>query len=406
MKQSSSAAAVPRFVPSITHIALERIGRLVRAGTLAIEMPDGEVRRYTGSDAPGPDAHLRLHNLKPLWTLTTGGSIGFAESYLAGDWDSDSLTGFLYFAACNEDADESATTGLGVFTRLTAKLRHYLRSNSRRQARRNIAYHYDLGNAFYGHWLDQSMTYSAGIFNHPDEPLVDAQARKYARLADIVGIVPGDRVLEIGCGWGGFMEYAARRGADVTGVSISREQCRFTEDRIARAGLTDRARVKFCDYRDLNGSFDRIVSIEMFEAVGEAYWDTYASKLRGLLRPGGVAALQIITIDESRFDGYRTTPDFIQKYIFPGGMLPSKTAIEQTFARARLKVTDRFAFGPDYAQTIRHWRDGFDSAWSMLRELGFDERFRRLWHFYLAYCEAGFRTGATDVVQVRLERTG
>ena len=406
MKHSPSEAAALRFVPSITRIALERIGRLVRAGTLVIDMPDGEVLRYTGSDAPGPDAQLRLRNLKPLWALATGGSIGFAESYLAGDWDTDSLTGLLYFAACNEDADRGATIGLRIFARLAAKLQHHLRANSRRQARRNIAYHYDLGNAFYAHWLDPSMTYSAGIFNHPDEPLANAQARKYARLADMAGIRPGDRVLEIGCGWGGFMEYIARRGADVTGVSISREQCRYTDDRLAHAGLADRARVKFSDYRDLNGRFDRIVSIEMFEAVGETYWDTYAAQLGALLRPGGVAALQVITIDESRFDGYRKTPDFIQKFIFPGGMLPSKTALEETFGRAGLSVTDRTAFGPDYAQTIRHWRDGFDSAWGEIRKLGFDDRFRRLWHFYLAYCEAGFRSGATDVVQIRLEHTG
>jgi len=406
MKQTPSAATAPRFIPSLTRIALERIGRLVRAGTLAIDMPDGEVLRYTGSDAPGPDAHLRLHNLKPLWALATGGSIGFAESYLAGDWDTDSLTSFLHFAARNDDADRGAIPGLGVFARLNAKLQHHLRANSPRQARRNIAYHYDLGNAFYAHWLDPSMTYSAGIFSHPDESLADAQERKYARLADLAGITPGDHVLEIGCGWGGFMEHVARRGADVTGVSISREQCRYAQDRIAHAGLSDRAQVNFCDYRDLDGRFDRIVSIEMFEAVGEAYWDTYASQLRRLLRPGGVAALQVITIDESRFDGYRKTPDFIQKYIFPGGMLPSKTALEETFGRAGLSVTDRFEFGPDYAQTIRHWRDGFDSAWSEIRQLGFDERFRRLWHFYLAYCEAGFRTGATDVVQVRLEHAG
>jgi cyclopropane-fatty-acyl-phospholipid synthase len=406
MKNSPFEAAAPRFVPSIVRIALERIGRLVCAGTLVIDMPDGEVLRYTGSDAPGPDAQLRLHNLKPLWALATCGSIGFAESYLAGDWDTDSLPGLLYFAACNEDADRGVTTGLGILSRLTAKVQHHLHANSRRQARRNIAYHYDLGNAFYAHWLDPSMTYSAGIFKHPDEPLADAQARKYARLADMAGITPGDRVIEIGCGWGGFMEYVAKRGADVTGVSISREQCRYTDDRLARAGLADVARVKFSDYRDLDGCFDRIVSIEMFEAVGEAFWDTYAARLRALLRPGGVAALQVITIDESRFDGYRTTPDFIQKYIFPGGMLPSKTVLEETFGRAGLSVTDRTAFGPDYAQTIRHWRDGFDRAWSEIRKLGFDDRFRRLWHFYLAYCEAGFRSGATDVVQIRLEHTG
>lgn len=403
MKQPSSEAAAPRLMPSFTRIVLERIGRLVRTGTLTIEMPNGEVLEYCGLDATGPQAHLRLHNLKPLWALATGGSIGFAESYLAGDWASESLTGLLYFAACNDDADRNSASAIGVLARLGAKVQHHLRSNSRRQARRNIAYHYDLGNAFYQYWLDPSMTYSSAVFAHPDESLAHAQVRKYTRLAEITGISPGDRVLEIGCGWGGFMEFVAKRGADITGVSISKEQCRYAEARLLDAGLSDLARVKFTDYRDLDGGFERIVSIEMFEAVGEAYWDTYASQLKRLLLPGGVAALQVITIDESRFDGYRRTPDFIQKHIFPGGMLPSKTVLEQTFARAGLKVTDRYAFGSDYAQTIQHWRDAFDNAWNDIRKLGFDERFRRLWHFYLAYCDAGFRTGATDVVQIRLE---
>ncbi|MFT4584289.1 MAG: cyclopropane-fatty-acyl-phospholipid synthase [Gammaproteobacteria bacterium] len=404
MKQASSeAAATPRSTSSFTLAALARIERLLRSGTLVIELPDGDLLRYVGTESPQPEAHLRLHNFKPLWALATRGSIGFAESYLAGDWDSDSLRDFMVFAAGNDDAD--AETNIGVtLVRLAAKLQHRLRANSRRQARRNIAQHYDLGNDFYGHWLDQSMTYSAALFEHPDEPLAAAQTRKYKRLADTAGIANGDRVLEIGCGWGGFMEYAARAyDVEVLGVSISREQCRYAEERIARAGLANRCSVEFSDYRDLEGCFDRIVSIEMFEAVGEAYWDIYAAQLQRLLKPGGVAALQVITIDESRFEHYRKTPDFIQKYIFPGGMLPSKTSLEQTFTRAGLTVTDRFDFGLDYAQTIVHWRNAFDLSWPAIRDLGFDTRFQRLWHFYLAYCEGAFRQGAIDVVQIRLE---
>ena len=366
---------------------------------------DGDQTSVHGA-TQGLDATVTVLDQNFYRAVAFGGHVGAAEAYADGAWTTPDLTAIIRLFVRNRDVLDGMETGLARLVQPIRQFLHARNRNTESGSRRNIHAHYDLGNEFFREFLDETMTYSAGIFSHPDESLADAQERKYARLADLAGITPGDHVLEIGCGWGGFMEHVARRGADVTGVSISREQCRYAQDRIAHAGLSDRAQVNFCDYRDLDGRFDRIVSIEMFEAVGEAYWDTYASQLRRLLRPGGVAALQVITIDESRFDGYRKTPDFIQKYIFPGGMLPSKTALEETFGRAGLSVTDRFEFGPDYAQTIRHWRDGFDSAWSEIRQLGFDERFRRLWHFYLAYCEAGFRTGATDVVQVRLEHAG
>ncbi len=404
MKRSIFQTAItPNLFHSLNQFSLGRIERLLRAGTLEIELPDGGLSRHIGTKSAQPKAHLRLHNLHPLWALATAGATGFAESYIAGDWDTDSLPDFLYFAAINAEARSPLSICFGL-SRLTAKLQHRLRANSRRQARRNIAYHYDLGNDFYGHWLDQSMTYSAAIFDHPDDPLAAAQVRKYERLADIVGIAQGDKVLEIGCGWGGFIEYVARGyDAEILGISISGEQCDYAEKRLSQAGLNKQARVEFCDYRDLEGSFDRIVSIEMFEAVGEDYWDTYATRVRRLLKPSGAAALQVITIDESRFENYRKTPDFIQKHIFPGGMLPTKTGLESTFANAGLKITNHFDFGLDYARTINRWRNAFDLSWPAIRNLGFDARFQRLWHFYLAYCEAGFRVGAIDVVQIRLE---
>ncbi|MEQ8497396.1 MAG: cyclopropane-fatty-acyl-phospholipid synthase family protein, partial [Gammaproteobacteria bacterium] len=284
------------------------------------------------------------------------------------------------------------------------RLWHRLHGNSRGQAARNIAFHYDLGNDFYAHWLDAGMTYSSALFASDDEPLELAQRRKYARLAELAGIAPGDRVLEIGCGWGGFMEFAAGEcDADVTGISISPAQCGYARERLARAGLGERARVEQRDYRDLTGRYPRIVSIEMFEAVGEAYWSTYARQLAARLAPGGAAALQIITIAEDRFEQYRRNPDFIQRYVFPGGMLPSEPALARTLADAGLVITARHACALDYARTLAHWRDRFDASWPAISALGFDARFRRLWHFYLAYCEAGFRSDATDVVQLRVE---
>jgi cyclopropane-fatty-acyl-phospholipid synthase len=248
------------------------------------------------------------------------------------------------------------------------------------------------------------MTYSAALFADDDDTLAIAQGRKYARMADLAGISPHHKVLEIGCGWGGFMDFAARAfDCEITGVSISTQQCRYAEALLARSQYGDRARVEFRDYRDLSGTYDRIVSIEMFEAVGEAYWDTYAQTLKRLLKPAGAAAVQIITIDESRFDTYRSSPDFIQTHVFPGGMLPTRTRLAETFERAGFAITEEHTAGMHYARTLTLWRERFDAAWSAIIELGFDERFRRLWHFYLAYCEAGFRTGATDLVQLRLE---
>jgi len=407
MKQSATIASSPRAAwrnPALGFVC--SLGRRIRHGELVVETPGGEVLAFGRDDGARTDGGRgiwQLHSYRPLWALATRGALGLAESYLSGDWDSPDLTALLTLAARNERDLGSAAAGSAWLT-LPDRLWHRLHANSRRQAARNIAFHYDLGNDFYAQWLDPSMTYSAALFDGADEPLESAQLRKYARLADLAGVSAGDRVLEIGCGWGGFLEYAAgTRGADVTGVSISPAQCGYARERLAAAGLATRARVEQCDYRDLGGRYPRIVSIEMFEAVGEAYWDTYARQLAARLAPGGAAALQLITIAEDRFENYRRNPDFIQRYVFPGGMLPSDSALAATLARAGLRITARHTCALDYARTLACWRERFDANWPAIGTLGFDARFRRLWHFYLAYCEAGFRTGATDVVQIRVE---
>lgn len=406
MKSALTAvAAASRPLPAPGPLLLDMLGRRIVEGTLSVELPDGREVRYGGGS--GPRAHWRLASFRPLYRLLTRGATGLAESWMAGEWETPSLQDFMLLAALNEQRLGSPASGLSL-ARISDRLLHLVRRNSRSRARANIAYHYDLGNAFYRAWLDDTMTYSSAVFEHEDEPLEDAQTRKNARLAGLLELSGDHSVLEIGCGWGGFMEHAARRhGAHVTGVSISREQVAYARERLAGAGLDGLADVQFRDYRDLDGSFDRIVSVEMFEAVGEAWWDTYAATLKRLLKPGGSAALQVITIDEARFATYRRSADFIQRYVFPGGMLPTKQTLEETLGRAGLVVTERLDFGLDYARTLAHWRERFDRAWPAIERLTggrrFDERFRRLWQFYLAYCEAGFRSGSIDVVQVRAE---
>ncbi|HEX2561262.1 cyclopropane-fatty-acyl-phospholipid synthase family protein, partial [Phenylobacterium sp.] len=269
----------------------------------------------------------------------------------------------------------------------------------------NIHAHYDLGNAFYSRWLDETMTYSSARYAAPGQPLSEAQRNKYRTLAQSIGLQSGQHVLEIGCGWGGFAEFAAGEvGAKVTGITISREQYDFARERLFRQGLNEKAEIRFVDYRDVDGQFDRVASIEMFEAVGEKYWPAYFGKIAQVLSPGGRAGLQIITIKDELFEGYRRRMDFIQKYIFPGGMLPSEARLARETRAAGLTWEGLSRFGLDYADTLADWRRRFDGAWDEIRPLGFDERFRRLWRFYLSYCEAGFRTGQTNVVQLSLAK--
>jgi cyclopropane-fatty-acyl-phospholipid synthase len=283
---------------------------------------------------------------------------------------------------------------------------HLFNRNSRRGSRRNILAHYDLGNAFYEKWLDAGMTYSSARYAHAGQSLSDAQRHKYESLAREIDLRPDHHVLEIGCGWGGFAEFAAKEvGAKVTGVTISPSQYAFARQRLFDQGLAERVDIKLMDYRDVQGRFDAVASIEMFEAVGEAYWPTYFNKLGEVLAPGGRAGLQIITIQDDLFDVYRTRSDFMRKYIFPGGMLPSERRLREETARAGLQWNGLTRFGQSYADTLAAWAVRFEDAWDDIKTLGFDERFRRLWNFYLRYCEAAFRTERTNVVQLGLTRS-
>ncbi len=383
-----------------------RLKPLIRAqdrfktGCLTVELPKGLRLTLRGTD-PGPMAQLHLHNRRFFRRVLMGGHLAFAESYIDGDWDSPDLAALISYFAQNEAA---LSIDGHWWARALGRVVHRFRRNSKRGSRRNIAFHYDLGNNFYREWLDQSMTYSSAVYATGAETLEQAQAEKYARMADKIALKPGDRVLEIGCGWGGFAELAAQRGAFVTALTLSKEQKAYAEARLAAAGLADRVEVRLQDYRDVTGQFDGIVSIEMIEAVGEAYWPAYFDTLHRVLKPGGRAALQAITLEPARFEAYRRSPDFIQRYIFPGGMLPTIERLQQESARAGLAWEGLETYGRDYARTLKLWGEKFDSAWDRIAPLGFDERFRRTWRYYLAYCEGGFDAGSIDMVQIGLQR--
>jgi cyclopropane-fatty-acyl-phospholipid synthase len=376
---------------------LGRIG----AGEISVVFPNGSQRTFANRERGGPRAVLRITRTRALRRLALGGDIGFAEAYMDGDWESPDLTALLELALLNEAHAGEFEPNLAQ--RLVNSIRHRLRRNTPGGSRRNIAYHYDLSNAFYRLWLDEGMSYSSALFERDDQPLAEAQATKNRRLADTLGLRPGHRVLEIGCGWGGFAVMAARDyGCRVVAITLSRAQRDYAEDQVQAAGLGDRVEIRLQDYRDVRGEFDRVASTEMFEAVGERYWQLYFRLLRDRLADGGRAALQVITIDERRFATYRQRPDFIQKYIFPGGMLPSPAALRQQAAGAGFQLDDEAWFGTSYARTMAEWQRRFQRAWIDIEPLGFDRRFKRMWEYYLAYCEAGFRAGSIDVGQFRL----
>jgi cyclopropane-fatty-acyl-phospholipid synthase len=332
------------------------------------------------------------------------GDLGLAEAYIDGSWNSPDLTGLLLLLARNQHR-LTDLAGMSRLVRLLMRAYHWSRRNSPAGSARNIQAHYDLGNAFYAQWLDSSMTYSSAIFDHPDQSLESAQENKYQRLLAILEAKPGQRILEIGCGWGGFAVAAARQGIRVDGITLSPAQLAWAQRRVETLQLGDMIKFSLDDYRNLQGSYDHIVSIEMFEAVGEAYWPTYMQTLKRLLKPGGRAALQVITIAESAFENYRRNPDFIQRYIFPGGMLPSPTHLRQLAAGADLKLLDDASFGSHYAETLRRWHAAFNRQRATLA-LAYDERFLRMWSYYLSYCEAGFRTGHIDLHQSLFENPG
>ncbi|MBX9925557.1 MAG: cyclopropane-fatty-acyl-phospholipid synthase family protein [Hyphomicrobiaceae bacterium] len=374
-------------------------------GSLRLDLPSGRCEVF-GDMRPGPSAHVVLRSFAPLWHGLSRGSLGLVEAHIDGAIDTPDLGAVLRFCLANRGS-YAAIGGGFLRSRLLGRLWHRQRANTLDGSRRNIAAHYDLGNAFYALWLDPTMMYSSAIFDGAaDETLHDAQLIRLQRIADALELSPGQSVLEIGCGWGGLAEALAMAGANVDAITISAEQLAFTQARLARAGLTETARARFCDYRHLHGRYDRIVSIEMIEAVGEENWPVYFKTLSDRLAPGGSAILQAITIDEAHFDAYRRDPDFIQRYIFPGGMLPTVKAMATEAARAGLQFETVERFGVGYARTLAHWRDAFDAAWPNIEGLGFDDRFRRMWRYYLTYCEVGFEAADIDVGLYRLRRPG
>ena len=382
--------------------------RRLRHGTLELTLPDGTTELIRG-DQSGPAAALHIRDARVVDRYLKHGSVGFAEGYIAGEWETPALPDLLELLDRNYDAWSEGYFG-PVLARMVARVQHWFRPNSKHGAQRNIHAHYDLGNEFFAAWLDPSMTYSAALFGERRgssvADLEAAQRAKYHNLCRMIDLQPGHRLLEIGSGWGGFAMTAAKDfGAEVTSITISKAQHELASRRVVEAGLQDRVEIRLMDYRDVAGTYDRVASIEMFEAVGERYWPTYFAKVKDVLRPGGMAGLQIITIQDAYFDSYRRGADFIQQYIFPGGMLPSTTALKEQTRKVGLEITQSFAFGRDYARTLGLWGESFDAAWDRLTSLGYDERFRRLWRYYLGYCEAGFRTGSTDVLQLALKRS-
>jgi cyclopropane-fatty-acyl-phospholipid synthase len=396
---STNFADAVKGLPARARMVLSVAAGLAR-GSLRVRIPDGRAFLVRGK-APGPDAELILHNWRLPDRAFSGGTIGVAESYMDGDWDSPDVTTFLELFVVNTEAGEKVAGGASWLLAAIQRVRHWLNDNTRAGSKRNISAHYDLGNAFYKHWLDPSMTYSSALFAAGANDLESAQTAKYRALARDTGISESDHVLEIGCGWGGFAEFAAREiGCKVTGLTISKEQHAFARERIARAGLADKVEIKLQDYRDEAGKYDRITSIEMFEAVGEKYWPIFFGKVKDCLKAGGTAGMQIITINEAAFNLYRKRPDFIQRYVFPGGMLPTPALLKSLGAAHGLSHLRERVFPQDYARTLAEWRARFWSSWEKIVPLGFDERFKKLWEFYLHYCEAGFRAEYIDVRQV------
>ncbi|XXK32526.1 class I SAM-dependent methyltransferase [Rhodobacteraceae bacterium nBUS_24] len=387
---------LPRYFSQVFEMAAT-----MNTGILDFVLPDGRVFRANGKN-PGPVAQVDIHNPEVFARLIREGDLGFSDAYLDSWWSTPDLQSFMDWVHAENDELYDGFPGMSL-VRAFEKIRFWLQSNSKRQARKNISHHYDLGNDFYRLWLDNTMTYSSALFTTGQEDLEAAQIAKYASMVDQMGVKEGDHVLEIGCGWGGFAEYAAKeRGLKVTGLTISKEQLEFSKNRIKNKGLEGKVDIKLQDYRDEKGRYDGIASIEMFEAVGQKYWPVYFDTIKKCLHPGRQATLQIITIQEDRWDVYQRGVDFIQKYIFPGGMLPSPNVLKSEVQNAGLSVVKSIEFGQSYSQTLRRWHDTFNAKWDQAAELGFDDRFRRMWNFYLTSCAATFESGNCDVTQITI----
>jgi cyclopropane-fatty-acyl-phospholipid synthase len=401
---NEASLTLPAGAPAAARSAFKLLSRL-KHGTLTLQLPDGSTQRFGSGGAP--TASLRLNNWNVCSAALRSGDIGFAESYIAGDWTTPHLTELLRVLVSNRKEVEDIIYGTWL-GRLVYRCKHLLNRNTKANSQKNIHAHYDLGNAFYALWLDGTMNYSSAIFDTPDTPMSEAQSAKVRRALNMVKLQAGDRVLEIGCGWGALAEMATTEfGASIVGVTLSTEQLQWAQERMARAGVTAHD-LRLQDYRDIGVSieadrnFDAICSIEMIEAVGREYWPTYFATVARLLKPGGHACIQSIVIADELYERYIGSTDFIQQYIFPGGCLPSPSIFKAQAEAAGLEVVDEFSFGLDYARTLKLWRDAFLAQESRVLQLGFDKRFIRIWEFYLAYCEAAFEEANTDVVQYTL----
>ena len=365
-------------------------------GKIKIIDNNNSVFEHSGQNN-GPNTVIQIHDFRCVSNFFLKGDLGWAESYIENLWDTKNLTDFLEWGALNFHCFTNYIRGKW-YVILFLRLKHFLNSNSKKGSKRNISFHYDLGNEFYKHWLDKSMTYSSAIFSSQDQILYDAQINKFSNLANLCDIKSNDSVLEVGCGWGSFSIYLAKIiKAKVTAITISKKQFELVKKRIFEENLSDKIDVKLLDYRDLKGKFDKIVSIEMFEAVGEKYWPLYFRVLKNNLKTGGKIGLQTITIKDNYFLSYKKFPDFIQTYIFPGGMLPSVRSLNNTLDSEGLKILKENLFGQHYARTLNVWRESFDSSWADIKKSGFDVSFKRLWSYYLSYCEGGFKSGNINV---------
>ncbi|WP_447877585.1 class I SAM-dependent methyltransferase [Serratia fonticola] len=401
------AFALESDIPRNARIARWLLFRLlsgIREGSLTVR--EGQQTLHFGDESSALRAEVQILAPGVYWRLLTGGSLAAAESWMEGEWETHQLTPLLQILALNGKVLGRLESGFRLLGNPMERLRHWTRRNYRKQARENISAHYDLGNEFYAHFLDEDLLYSSALFTADDQALSQAQQAKMERLCEQLALTAGDHLLEIGTGWGAMAEYAARHyGCRVTTTTLSREQYIWATERIARAGLQDRVQVLLCDYRDLTGEFDKLVSVEMIEAVGKRYLPDFFRTCQARLRPGGKMAIQAITIQDQRYHDYSKSVDFIQRYIFPGGFLPSITAMSELMTRhTDFVVRNLFDMGPDYARTLTLWRQRFLHAWQDIEKLGFDERFRRMWLYYFGYCEAGFNARTISVVQLTAER--
>ena len=375
----------------------------IKKGNLIVTYPDGVKREFLGEHS-GYSVDIKFYNYKLFTKLLRKGATGLAESYMDGDFETKDLSKLLLFCYENESnflKDKNKYLILDYYI----KFKHYLNENTKSKSKKNISYHYDLGNDFYKHWLDKSMTYSSAIFSSSNGDLFEAQINKYKQIAKPLHLNENSTLLEIGCGWGGFSTFVAKKyGSSVTAITISKEQYNFASKKIFDEGLTEKIKIQIKDYRDIHETYSHIASIEMFEAVGKKYWETFLNTIKNSLSPDGLASLQIITINNDKVKEYQNNPDFIQQYIFPGGVLPSKMQLEKITNQIGLSLTELQTFKNSYAKTLQIWNDKFQIAWPNIAAQGFSLRFKKMWEYYLSYCEAGFISGATDVSQFIIKK--